>query len=86
MHPHKKMDKCKEVADTAIGTLMGRFDSFLANLTEVCHHRLVFVQVFKVLTLTTICLLNSNQRYLSLPKNTCYVTLTWIVEGNNSHF
>ena len=35
MHPHKKMDKCKEVADTAIGTLMGRFDTFLANLTQV---------------------------------------------------
>ena len=35
MHPLKKMDKCKEVADTPIGTLMGRFDEFLSNLTTV---------------------------------------------------
>ena len=37
MHPNKKMDKCKEVADTAVGTLMGRFDDFLSNLTTVTY-------------------------------------------------
>ena len=33
-HPQKSFDVCRGVAEVPIGTLMGRFDSFLANMTE----------------------------------------------------
>ena len=34
-HPDKDFDKCKGVAEVPIGTLMGRFDAFLTNMTTV---------------------------------------------------
>ena len=33
-HPEKSFDVCRGVAEVPIGTLMGRFDSFLSNMTE----------------------------------------------------